>query len=381
MPINSSRRPGASSARDRALLVELDFGDGGTNERLAELKALARSAGADIADVVTARRAKPDPALFAGSGKVAEIAARRAGTSSDVVIFDHALSGAQQRNLERALDCRVVDRTSLILDIFAQRAQSAEGKLQVELAQLKHQSTRLVRGWTHLERQKGGIGLRGPGETQLETDRRLIGIRVRLLNERLEQLGRRRETQRRARRRAAVRNVALVGYTNAGKSTLFNRLTGASVYAADQLFATLDTTLRRWRLPDAEDIVLSDTVGFIRDLPHDLVAAFRATLKEAVDADLLLHVIDASHDDRDLQIAAVDAVLAEIGAADVAQILVLNKCDAAGFAPGVERDEYGKIRAVRLSALTGAGVPELTAALAERFPRGARNVAYRAATA
>ena len=381
MPINSSRRPGPSSARDRALLVELDFGDGGTNERLAELKALARSAGADIADVVTARRAKPDPALFAGSGKVAEIAARRAGTSSDVVIFDHALSGAQQRNLERALDCRVVDRTSLILDIFAQRAQSAEGKLQVELAQLKHQSTRLVRGWTHLERQKGGIGLRGPGETQLETDRRLIGIRVRLLNERLEQLGRRRETQRRARRRAAVRNVALVGYTNAGKSTLFNRLTGASVYAADQLFATLDTTLRRWRLPDAEDIVLSDTVGFIRDLPHDLVAAFRATLKEAVDADLLLHVIDASHDDRDLQIAAVDAVLAEIGAADVAQILVLNKCDAAGFAPGVERDEYGKIRAVRLSALTGAGVPELTAALAERFPRGARNVAYRAATA
>ncbi|TMH61408.1 MAG: GTPase HflX [Betaproteobacteria bacterium] len=379
--MNSSRRPGPSSARDRALLVELDFGDGGTNERLAELKALARSAGADIADVVTARRAKPDPALFAGSGKVAEIAARRAGTSSDVVIFDHALSGAQQRNLERALDCRVVDRTSLILDIFAQRAQSAEGKLQVELAQLKHQSTRLVRGWTHLERQKGGIGLRGPGETQLETDRRLIGIRVRLLNERLEQLGRRRETQRRARRRAAVRNVALVGYTNAGKSTLFNRLTGASVYAADQLFATLDTTLRRWRLPDAEDIVLSDTVGFIRDLPHDLVAAFRATLKEAVDADLLLHVIDASHDDRDLQIAAVDAVLAEIGAADVGQILVLNKCDAAGFAPGVERDEYGKIRAVRLSALTGAGVPELAAALAERFPRGARNVAYRAATA
>jgi GTP-binding protein HflX len=381
LPTNSSRRRGPSAARDRALLVELDFGDGGINERLAELKALARSAGADIADVVTARRAKPDPALFAGSGKVAEIATRRAGTNSDVVIFDHALSGAQQRNLERALDCRVVDRVSLILDIFAQRAQSAEGKLQVELAQLKHQSTRLVRGWTHLERQKGGIGLRGPGETQLETDRRLIGIRVKLLNERLEQLGRRRETQRRARRRAAVRNVALVGYTNAGKSTLFNRLTGARVYAADQLFATLDTTLRRWQLPDAEDIVLSDTVGFIRDLPHDLVAAFRATLKEAVDADLLLHVVDASHDDRDLQMASVDAVLAEIGATDVAQILVLNKCDAAGFAPGVERDEYGKIRAVRLSALTGAGVPELAAALAERFPRGARNMAYRAATA
>jgi GTP-binding protein HflX len=363
------------------LLVELDFGDGASAERLAELKALARSAGADIADVVTARRAKPDPALFAGSGKVAEIAARRTGTSSDVVIFDHALSGAQQRNLERALDCRVVDRVSLILDIFAQRAQSAEGKLQVELAQLKHQSTRLVRGWTHLERQKGGIGLRGPGETQLETDRRLIGIRVKLLNERLEQLGRRRETQRRARRRAEVRNVALVGYTNAGKSTLFNRLTGANVYAADQLFATLDTTLRKWRLPEAEDIVLSDTVGFIRDLPHDLVAAFRATLKEAVDADLLLHVVDASHIDRDLQIAAVDAVLAEIGAADVERILVLNKCDATAIPPGVERDEYGKIRAVRLSALTSAGVPELAAALVERFPRGAREFQRRAATA
>jgi GTPase len=377
----SSRRRGRPPASDRALLVEVDFGDGGSAERLAELKALARSAGAEIADIITARRAKPDPALFAGRGKVAEIGARRAGTHADVVIFDHALSGAQQRNLERALDCRVVDRVSLILDIFAQRAQSAEGKLQVELAQLKHLSTRLVRGWTHLERQKGGIGLRGPGETQLETDRRLIGIRVKLLNERLEQLGRRRETQRRARRRAAVRNVALVGYTNAGKSTLFNRLTGARVYAADQLFATLDTTLRRWPLPGAEDIVLSDTVGFIRDLPHDLVAAFRATLKEAVDADLLLHIVDAAHADRDLQIAAVDAVLAEIGAADVARILVLNKCDATGPAPGVERDEYGKIRVVRLSALTGAGVPELAAALAERFPRGARDFLRRAAIA
>jgi GTP-binding protein HflX len=381
LPTNSSRRRAPLSARDRALLVELDFGDGGSSERLAELKALAHSAGADIADIVTARRAKPDPALFAGSGKVSEIAARRASTHSDVVIFDHALSGAQQRNLERALDCRVVDRVSLILDIFAQRAQSAEGKLQVELAQLKHQATRLVRGWTHLERQKGGIGLRGPGETQLETDRRLIGVRVKLLNNRLEQLGRRRETQRRARRRAAVRNVALVGYTNAGKSTLFNRLTGASVYAADQLFATLDTTLRRWRLPDAEDIVLSDTVGFIRDLPHDLVAAFRATLKEAVDADLLLHVVDGAHVDRDLQIEAVDAVLAEIGAADVPRILVHNKCDLAALPQGVERDEYGKIRAVRLSALTGAGVPELAAALAERFPRRASDVQRRAATA
>jgi GTP-binding protein HflX len=377
----SSARGEALPARDRALLVELDFGQSGSREKLAELKALAGSAGAEIADVVTARRAKPDPALFAGRGKVAEIAARRAGTGADLVIFDHELSGVQQRNLERALDCRVVDRVSLILDIFAQRARSAEGKLQVELAQLRHLSTRLVRGWTHLERQKGGIGLRGPGETQLETDRRLIGMRVKILNERLDRLGRQRETQRRARRRAEVRNVALVGYTNAGKSTLFNRLTGASVLAADQLFATLDTTLRRWHLPQAQDIVLSDTVGFIRELPHDLVAAFRATLKEAVDADLLLHVVDAAHPDRDLQIEAVDAVLVEIGAAEVPRILLLNKCDAAGVPPGVERDECGKIRAVRLSALTGAGAPELAAALAERFPRGATELPRQAATA
>ena len=381
MPASSNGRRTTGQPRDRALLVELDFGQGGAKEKLSELKALAASAGADIADVVTARRSKPDPALFAGRGKVAEIAARRSGAQADVVIFDHALSGVQQRNLERELDCRVVDRVSLILDIFAQRARSAEGKLQVELAQLKHLSTRLVRGWTHLERQKGGIGLRGPGETQLETDRRLIGIRVKLLNDRLARLDRQRETRARARRRAEVRNVALVGYTNAGKSTLFNRLTGASVYAADQLFATLDTTLRRWALSDAQDIVLSDTVGFIRDLPHDLVAAFRATLKEAVDADLLLHVVDASHPDRDLQIEAVDAVLEEIGAADIPQIILLNKCDAAGIPPGVERDEYGKIRAVRLSALTGAGVPELGLALAERFPRGARELPRQAATA
>src|SRR5216684_2002063 len=236
---------------DRALLVEIDFGEGDLPERLDELKALALSAGATVTEVITARRAKPDPALFAGSGKVAEIAARRIESGADIVIFDHSLSGAQQRNLERALDCRVVDRVSLILDIFAQRAQSAEGKLQVELAQLAHLSTRLVRGWTHLERQTGGIGLRGPGETQLESDRRLIGQR---------------ETQRRARRRAAVRNVALVGYTNAGKSTLFNRLTGAESFAANQLFATLDTTLRRLELAGAETIVVSDTVGFIKDL-------------------------------------------------------------------------------------------------------------------
>jgi GTPase len=358
-------RPGGG---DRALLVELDLGDGEPGERLSELKALAQSAGADIAGVVTARRKKPDPALFAGSGKVAEIAALRTDTGADLVIFDHALSGAQQRNLERELDCRVVDRTSLILDIFAQRAQSSEGKLQVELAQLQHLSTRLVRGWTHLDREKGGIGMRGPGETQLETDRRLIGTRVKLLRDRIDQVSRRRETQRRARRRAAVSNVALVGYTNAGKSTLFNRISGAESYAANQLFATLDTTLRRVFVAGAMPIVMSDTVGFIRDLPHDLIAAFQATLKEAVDADLILHVIDASHPGREQQIAAVDAVLAQIGADSVPRILVWNKADAAGSSPGVERDEYGKIHAVRLSALTGAGIPDLRAALAERFP-------------
>jgi GTP-binding protein HflX len=361
--------PELRNGRDRALLVEVDFGAGEREARLAELKDLAASAGAEVADIVTARRARPDPALFAGRGKVDEIAARRAATDADLVIFDHALSGAQQRNLERALQCRVVDRVSLILDIFAQRAQSAEGKLQVELAQLQHLSTRLVRGWTHLERQAGGIGLRGPGETQLETDRRLIGMRVKMLKSRLARIASQRETQRRARRRAAVRNVALVGYTNAGKSTLFNRLTGATSYTADQLFATLDTTLRRLVLQGAETVVLSDTVGFVRDLPHDLIAAFRATLKEAVDADLLLHVVDNAHPGRDEQIQAVDAVLTEIGADQVPQILVRNKCDAGVCEPGVERDEYGRIRAVRLSALTGAGVPELRAALVERFPR------------
>ena len=297
----------------RAVIVGLAIGSKRDDAGLDELASLAASAGAIVVGRVTGRRAAPDPALYAGRGKVDEIGRLRETEGAEVVIFDHALSGVQQRNLEEALACRVVDRTSLILDIFAQRARSAEGKLQVELAQLAHLSTRLVGGWTHLERQKGGIGLRGPGETQLETDRRLIARRVKVLKERLARVAVTRGVQGRTRRRARVRTVALVGYTNAGKSTLFNRLVRERVYAADQLFATLDTTLRRVHVPGADPVVLSDTVGFIRDLPHDLVAAFRATLSEAGEADLLLHVVDASAPDRDGQIEAVERVLAEIG--------------------------------------------------------------------
>lgn len=353
---------------DRALVVALDVDGERRAGRGDEIDALATSAGATVVGRVGGHRARPDPAYFAGRGKVDEMARSCGESKADLVIFDHALSGVQQRNLERALECRVVDRTSLILDIFAQRARSAEGKLQVELAQLSHMATRLVGGWTHLERQKGGIGLRGPGETQLETDRRLITKRVKLLRTRLARVATRRSTQNRARHRAELRTAALIGYTNAGKSTLFNRMTGARVYAANQLFATLDTTLRRAHVPGAQPIVLSDTVGFIHDLPHDLVAAFGATLAEAADADLLLHVIDASAGDRAGQADTVERLLGEIGASDVPQLRVLTKCDVAGLEAGIERDDCGTIRTVRVSATTGAGIDLLRAALAERFP-------------
>ena len=286
-------------------------------------------------------------------------------SGAEVVLFNHELSPAQERNLERHLQCRVVDRVTLILDIFASRAQSAEGKLQVELAQLQHLSTRLVRGWTHLERQKGGIGLRGPGETQLETDRRLLGDRVKVLKTRLEKLSRQRQTQRRARSRKRVRTLALVGYTNAGKSTLFNALTRAGAYAADQLFATLDTTSRKLYLQGVGEVIISDTVGFISDLPHSLIAAFRATLEATAEADLLLHVVDSASPNRERQMQEVDKVLDEIGAGEVPQLLIYNKIDLSGAAAGAEIGEYGKLQAVRVSARNGAGLDDLRRALVE----------------
>jgi GTP-binding protein HflX len=350
---------------DKAILVQLDFGEGDFAERLAEFNLLVGSARATPLAVISGKRPRPDPALFAGKGKVAEIADAVRLHEADVVVFNHELSPGQQRNLERNLECRVVDRSSLILDIFALRAKSHEGKLQVELAQLQHLATRLVRGWTHLERQKGGIGLRGPGEKQLETDRRLLGKRVSLLKDRLKQLERQRKVRRRARTRGEVLAISLVGYTNAGKSTLFNALTKAGAYAADQLFATLDTTSRRLFIEGAGPIVLSDTVGFIRNLPHALVAAFQATLEETAQADLLLHVVDSASPDRDQQMDAVASVLKEIGALEVPQLLVWNKVDLTAASPGVERDDCGNISCVRLSARTGAGVSLLREALAE----------------
>jgi len=353
------------AAGERAVIVQLDFGQADLADELDEVRLLVESAGGLVVAEVFGRRHSPDPKSFAGKGKVEEIAAMLAAGEADLVIFNHELSPAQERNLERGLKCRVIDRTSLILDIFALRAASAEGKLQVELAQLEHLSTRLVRGWTHLERQRGGIGMRGPGEKQLETDRRLLGTRVKLLKERLKKLSRQRGVQRQARMRGDVLNVSLVGYTNAGKSTLFNLLTHAGVYAADQLFATLDTTSRKLWIAGAGNVVISDTVGFIRDLPHSLVDAFHATLEAATDTDLLLHVVDSASHARDRQICEVNKVLEEIGAREVRQLIAWNKIDLTEAAPGVERDEYGNIARVRLSARSGEGVELLRESLAE----------------
>ena len=356
-------RPEGSSD---AILVSLDFGDTGYEESLEELKQLAISAGISIRGVVEGKRDKPDAKYFVGSGKAEELAEMVKATESRAVVFNHDLSPSQQRNLERLLQCCVADRTGLILDIFAQRAKSHEGKLQVELAQLEHLSTRLVRGWTHLERQKGGIGVRGgPGETQLELDRRMLRIRVKQLREKLDKLKQQRGMQRRSRKRSQVMSVSLVGYTNAGKSTLFNRLTQSKVLAADQLFATLDTTSRKLFIPDAGPMVMSDTVGFIKHLPHALVEAFGATLEEAVQADLLFHIVDTASTNRDEQIAEVNKVLGEIGAQDVSQILVMNQIDRAGLEAGLERDEYGRICKILISAKTGDGLQYLEQALKE----------------
>ena len=409
---------------ERVILVSLDFGDPDYKESLLELRLLAESAGLEVAEVVEGKRPRPDAALFVGSGKADQVGTAAQMADAQLVIFNHELSPVQERNLERRLQCRVLDRTALILEIFSLRARSNEGKLQVELAQLRHYSTRLVRGWTHLERQKGGIGMRGgPGETQLELDRRMISTRIKTIEAKLQKHARSRAIQRRGRERGGVLSVSLVGYTNAGKSTLFNTLTHAGAYAADQLFATLDTTSRRLWLPEAgwddphahlrshstsdfaqpdgsgsagqcsakpclrspegehcppwggpaagREVVISDTVGFITRLPHTLVAAFHATLEETAHADLLLHVVDSASANRDRQITEVDKVLAEIGAEDVPQIRVMNKVDLTGAAPQLARDEYGKIAAVWLSARTGSGIEHLRSALAE-FARQAR---------
>lgn len=351
---------------ERAVLVHLDLHAETDPDDLSEFTDLVASAGVDAVDVVTGSRNQPSPRYFVGEGKLEEIRTAVIQHEADVVLFNHALSPSQERNLERELKCRVLDRTGVILDIFAQRARTHEGKLQVELAQLEHMSTRLIRGWTHLERQKGGIGLRGPGETQLETDRRLLRARISAIQKRLDKVRRQREQGRRARKRAEIPTVSLVGYTNAGKSTLFNRMTAASVYAADQLFATLDPTLRRIRLPDIGPAVMADTVGFIRHLPHKLVEAFRATLEETVEASLLLHVIDA-HDERRLDnIEQVHLVLAEIGADEIPMLQVYNKIDLLdGTAPRVDRDEAGRPVRVWVSAVSGEGIALLLDAVSE----------------
>jgi len=352
---------------ERALLVRIGLGAPVGVEELQEFQALAVSAGAVPVQFVTGARRRPDPESFIGSGKAEELKRLADQHGADLILVDHPLRPSQERNLERMTGRRVLDRSGLILDIFAQRATSHEGKLEVELAQLKHLASRLVRGWTHLERQKGGIGLRGPGETQLETDRRLVTDRIRTLKRRLALLAVQRDTGRQVRRSVPVPAIALVGYTNAGKSTLFNALTGSRAYAADQLFATLDPTVRRLKVPHCGELVLADTVGFVRDLPHELVAAFRSTLLEAREADLHLHVVDAADPERSVRIEQVNEVLTGIGAGGIDQLEVFNKIDRLGEAPRIERDESGTARRVWLSAQTGAGLELLNQALTERY--------------
>lgn len=352
---------------ETAVLVHVDFHDDREREDPGEFLELVRSAGADPAMLLTGSRHRPDSRTYIGSGKLEELREALQVHGAELVIFNHGLSPSQERNLERELKCRVLDRTGLILDIFAQRARTHEGKLQVELAQLEYMSTRLIRGWTHLERQKGGIGLRGPGETQLETDRRLLRARIKAIHKRLDKVRSQRSQNRRARERAEIPSVSLVGYTNAGKSTLFNALTEAKVYAADQLFATLDPTLRRLEVGDVGPVVLADTVGFIRHLPHKLVEAFQATLQEATEASLLVHVIDAADPDRELNVEQVEKVLDEIGALDVPMLKVMNKIDMLDSAPRIERDGQGRPEVVWLSARDGRGLELLGQALSERL--------------
>jgi GTPase len=360
------------------VLVRLGIGAAADPEDITEFEQLARSAGAIPVANISGRRDRPDSRFFVGTGKADEIKAIAAAQDAEVVLFDHPLSPSQERNLEKLIERRVLDRAGLILDIFAQRARSHEGKLEVELAQLKHIATRLVRGWSHLERQRGGgIGNRGPGETQLETDRRLLGKRVKTLTARLEKIKQQRETGRQQRAEIPIPSLALVGYTNAGKSTLFRALTGADAYVADQLFATLDPTVRRLTLPGNTAVVVADTVGFIRELPHELVAAFQSTLTEAREATLLLHVVDVADPRRDEHIDEVNRVLSEIGAADLPQILVFNKVDRIEAPPRIERDDSGRITHVWLSAAKSQGLDLLREAVAERLARVARRVTLR----
>jgi len=358
-----------SKEKDAVVLVHLNFNDPDFAESEQEFIELVNSTGAKISTIIHGKRHRPDSKFFAGTGKVEEIREHVVANHAVLVLFNHDLSPSQERNLEEKLQCRVIGRTGLILDIFARRARSHEGKLQVELAQLRHLSTRLVRGWTHLERQKGGIGLRGPGETQLETDRRLLGQRIKSLRKRLSKVQSQRDQGRRSRQRGGVPVISLVGYTNMGKSTLFNRITSAQVYADDRLFATLDPTLRRLKLHDAQAVVLADTVGFIRKLPHDLVESFSSTLDETRDAALLLHIVDAGAPDRDDLISHVDDVLQQIGAEDVPQLIVYNKIDKLDdHAARLERDQDGKIIRLWVSAQTGEGMELLRKTIQEYFP-------------